>query len=111
MEEILNEAEARLEANKAEQNRISEELTFLPKGHINILYRKDKGYYYLTHREGKKICNDYLGPVGKTDLSGMMEKLAERERCRKELKYLKEQEKLLKKELKKAGKDVTEEQA
>ncbi len=111
VEEVRNEVMNKIEANKAKQNRISEELTFLPKGHINILYRKERGYYYLTHREGKKICDDYLGPVGKADLGELMEKLALRERYVKELKTLREEEKALKGLLKRAGKNVTQEQA
>lgn len=81
-------------------------MTLLPKGHINVLYRNGKGYHYLTHREGKKICNDYLGPVGKRDLSDILEKLALRERYKKELKSLKEEEKALRKAIVRKTKDA-----
>ena len=49
------------------------------------------------------------GKVEYTAYAPLMEKLAERERCRKELKYLKEQETLIRKEVKKAGRNVAEE--
>ena len=106
MEEKINEAENVLKTNLEQQEYIKEQMTLLPKGHINILYRKEKGYYYLTHREGKKICNDYLGPVGKTDLKELMDKLSEREKFKKELKNLKEEEKILKKSIKELSRNV-----
>ena len=97
VDETMNEALKKLEENRREQENIKNNMTLLPKGHINILYRNNKGYYYLTHREGKKICNDYLGPVGKTDLSDMIERLNQRERYKKELSKYKEEETALKK--------------
>lgn len=104
MEEIKKEALKKLEENLKEQEDINESMTLLPKGHINILYRKNKGYYYLTHREGKKVCNDYLGPVGKCDINETINKLALRDKYKKEIKRLKEEEKTLIKIIKKASK-------
>ena len=89
-----------LKHNQERQEEIDRMMTALPKGHINILYRRNRGYYYLTYRSGKKINNDYLGPVGKADLNGIMQKLKEREELKKELKALKEEEKQLKKKAK-----------
>ena len=106
MEEVIKEIENRLEDNLKQQENISQEMTLLPKGHINVLYRKEKGYYYLTYREKDKIKNQYLGPVGKCDLSNIMEKLAQRDKLNKELKYLKEKEKEYRKVLGKKHKNV-----
>ena len=100
MEQVIKEVENKLEENLEKQNKINQEMTLLPKGHINILYRKEKGYYYLTYRNGKKICNDYLGPVGKTDTTKIINDLTQREKCKKEIKYLKEEYKQLKKLIK-----------
>ena len=93
MEEVIKDIKNKLKENQKKQNIIDHELTLLPKGHINILYRSGKGYYYLTYRDKDKIKNKYLGPVGKSDLTDIMDKLTQREKMVKELRYLKEQEK------------------
>ena len=87
----------KLEELKDKQSKIKETLLSAPKGHVNVLYRNNKGYYYLTYREGKKIRNDYLGPVGKTDLSSVFADLKIREDLKKDLRELKLEEKDLKK--------------
>ena len=89
----------KLKVNQNRQDEINDLLSSVPKGHINILYRNNKGYYYLTYRNGKKINNDYLGPVGKTDLSDIMRNLTFRENLKKELRYLKNEEKYFKKQI------------
>ncbi len=100
MNDIEFELKIRLNNNLEGQKNLEREIEFLPKGHINILYRKEKGYYYLTYREGKKIHNDYLGPVGKADLNKTIEKLKKRQLYEKELLELKKEEKTLKKLIK-----------
>ena len=102
MSEYKLDLENRLNGNLNRQLEINNRLLILPKGHINILYRNNKGYYYLTYRNGKKINNDYLGLVGKADLSEIMRNLTERDHLKKELKYLKGEEKELKKQIRKA---------
>ena len=77
-------------------------MEFLPKGHINILNRNNKGYYYLTYRQGKKVNNEYLGVVGKTDLNKTISRLKQRQIYENELKELKNEEKMLKKLINKA---------
>lgn len=89
----------KIKVNQNRQDEINNLLLSIPKGHINILYRNNKGYYYLTYRNGKKINNDYLGPVGKTDLSEIMRNLTLRENLKKELRYLKNEEKYFKKQI------------
>ena len=97
MNNIVFELNTRLSNNQDRQKEIEKSIDFLPKGHINILYRNNKGYYYLTYREGKKIRNEYLGPQGKADLNKTISKLKEREKYDSELKELKKEEKTLKK--------------
>ena len=95
MNALTEELKERLNKNLNRQKQIDKSMDFLPKGHINTLYRSNKGYYYLTYREGKKIRNVYLGPEGKTDLSKTIQKLHERQTKEKELKELKKEEKRL----------------
>ena len=102
MNNIVFELNTRLLNNQERQKEIEKAIEFLPKGHINILNRNGKGYYYLTYREGKKIRNEYLGPEGKTDLNKTMNRLKERKIYDNELKELKKEEKTLKKLLIKA---------
>lgn len=102
MNNIVFELQTRLKNNQERQLEIEKSIDFFPKGHINVLYRNNKGYYYLTYRDGKKIRNEYLGPEGKTDLNKIMNKLKERKIYDNELKALKKEEKTLKKLLIKA---------
>ena len=76
--------------------KLKEKLLNMPKGHVNVLYRNGKGYYYLTYRDGKKIRNDYLGPVGKTDLSNVFNNLKIREEYKASIRRLKKAEQELK---------------
>ena len=101
MSDILSELNTRLINNQTRQKEIERSIDFLPKGHINILKRNGKGYYYLTYREGKKIKNEYLGVVGKTDLSKTISKLKQRDNYNKEINELKVEEKTLIKLIKK----------
>ena len=97
MNDIIFELKTRLNNNLERQSVIEKSIEFLPKGHINTLYRNNKGYYYLTYREGPKIKNEYLGPEGKTDLNKTINRLHQREVVEVELKELKKEEKKLKK--------------
>lgn len=103
MDNINSELNTLLNNNLKRQNEINNIFLSLPKGHVNTLYRNNKGYYYLTYRNGKKINNDYLGPVGKTDLSDIISKLNERGKLKKELSELKKEEKKIQKLISKAN--------
>lgn len=94
------ELKTRLNNNIERQAEIEKSIQFLPKGHINILNRNGKGYYYLTYRDGKKVKNDYLGAVGKTDLSIIINKLKQRKITESKLKQLIQEEKTLRRLLK-----------
>lgn len=102
MNDITFELKTRLQNNQNRQIEIEKSIEFLPKGHINTLYRNNKGYYYLTYREGKKVRNEYLGVEGKTDLNKTINRLHQRQVFDMELKELKKEEKTLKKLLLKA---------
>lgn len=101
MNDIGIELKTRLTNNLERQNEIVKTMDFLPKGHINILNRNGKGYYYLTYREGKKVKNEYLGVVGKADLNKTITRLKQRQVLEAELKELKKDEKNLEKLIKK----------
>lgn len=92
MNELLLELTEKLNNNILKQKEIAKNIELLPKGHINILKRNGRGYYYLTYREGPKIKNDYLGAVGKVDLTEIVSKLRRRDIYIKETKTLKEEE-------------------
>lgn len=96
----MNDIKTEIENIEKRIEEIKSEILKLPKGHINILYRREKGYYYLTYRDGKKINNDYLGPVGKADLKDIMDNLTKRDKLKNELRSLKEEIKELKKKAK-----------
>ena len=96
----MNDIKTEIENIEKRIEEIKSEILNLPKGHINILYRREKGYYYLTYRDGKKINNDYLGPVGKADLKDIMDNLSKRDKLKNELRSLKEEIKELKKKAK-----------
>lgn len=95
MNNISFELKIRLQNNENRQKEVLRLIDILPKGHINILNRNNKGYYYLTYREGKKVKNEYLGPVLSTDLSDIIEKLRRRKIFDTELISLKKEEKTL----------------
>lgn len=96
----MNDIKTEIENREKRIEEIKSEVLNLPKGHINILYRREKGYYYLTYRDGKKINNDYLGPVGKADLKDIMDDLSKRDKLKSELRSLTEEIKELKKKAK-----------
>lgn len=98
--ELINTLNEILNNNINKQNELIDKISTLPKGHINILNRSNKQYYYLTYRDGTKICNKYIGIVGKCDINDILKMLTERQRCKNELKELKNEEKLIKKAIK-----------
>lgn len=103
MDNINSELNTLLNNNLKRQNEINNIFLSLPKGHVNTLYRNNKGYYYLTYRNGKKINNDYLGPVGKVDLGEILDKLNQRAKLKKQLKEFKKEEVKINKSIKKAN--------
>lgn len=98
--DLINELNNRLIYNQDKQKQLIDDISKLPKGHINILYRSNKGYYYLTYREGKKIVNKYIGVVGKTNIDDILKMISDRQQYKDELKQLKQEEKLLKRIIK-----------
>lgn len=99
--EIKEELQLKLDNNTKLQEDLLKKVDLLPKGHINTLYRNNKGYYYLTYRDGNKVKNDYLGPAGNCDLNKIFEGLKLRKQYILELKELKNEEKILIKQIKK----------
>ena len=99
--ELMYELSDELKSNIDKQQELLNCIECLPKGHINILNRNNKGYYYLTYRDGSKIKNKYLGVVGKVDLTETISNLKKRESLVTEYKKLRQEEKKLNKLIKK----------
>ena len=89
-----------LKRNLTMQDVYEKKLSELPKGKIRIRAIKGGEYCYLVYRCGKKVCTDYLGVYGKTDLTGIEKQLAARESYKKQIKQLREEEKELRKVIK-----------
>ena len=63
----------------------------LPKGALNVRRKQVQGkeylYHYLVRREGKKVVNRH---VPERDLPALQEQIAEREKCRAEIRVYKQ---------------------
>ena len=63
----------------------------LPKGALNVRRKQAQGkeylYHYLVRREGKKVVNRH---VPERDLPALLEQIAEREKCRAEIRVYKQ---------------------
>lgn len=59
----------------------------LPKGALNARRKQVQGkeylYHYLVRREGKRVINQH---VAERDLQALRKKIAEREKCRAEIR-------------------------
>jgi len=59
----------------------------IPKGSLNVRRKQGPGkeylYNYLVRREGKKVVNQH---VAARDLPALREQIAEREKCRAEIR-------------------------
>ena len=66
---------------------LQEKTDKLPKGALNIRRKQVQGkeyrYHYLVRREGKRVVNQH---VAERDLSELQAQIAEREKCRAEIK-------------------------
>jgi hypothetical protein len=63
----------------------------LPKGALNVRRKQVQGkeylYHYLVRREGQKVVNRH---VPERDLPALREQIAEREKCRAEIRVYKQ---------------------
>ncbi|MGE5309298.1 MAG: hypothetical protein ACM3OC_09445 [Deltaproteobacteria bacterium] len=75
------------------EKKISDELVSLCKGSIKERQIRERKYYYLQYRQGKKIIQKYLGKSKSEQLSKQIER---RKALKKELKKVKEALKILK---------------
>ncbi|HOI36865.1 MAG TPA: hypothetical protein PLL58_07000 [Candidatus Syntrophosphaera sp.] len=59
----------------------------LPKGALNVRRKQINGkeyrYHYLVRREGQRVVNQH---VAERDVTALRERIAEREKCRAEIK-------------------------
>jgi hypothetical protein len=72
----------------------------LPKGGIYAKTINGNVYYYLSHREGKKVKTDYLGKLSDEEIKEIREKIEKRKRYEKMLKDVEAEIKFLHKALK-----------
>ena len=63
----------------------------LPKGALNVRRKQGLGkeyrYHYLVRREGKRVVNQH---VAERDLPALRAQIAEREKCRAEMRIYKQ---------------------
>jgi hypothetical protein len=63
----------------------------LPKGALNVRRKQAQGkeylYHYLVRREGQKVINRH---VAERDVAALQEQIAEREKCRAEIRLYKQ---------------------
>ena len=81
---LLSEEQRRSrEALQALQAKVDE----LPKGALNVRRKQSLGkeylYHYLVRREGQRVVNQHIPERG---LAALQEQLAEREKCRAEIR-------------------------
>jgi len=77
-----------------EKKLIEKELLKLPKGNIKKRKIGNNYYYYLQHREGKKVVHDYLG---KSEPKEIIKKIKRRKVLLNELQKVKDSLRLLSK--------------
>ena len=82
-----------LKRNRSNQKLYLDQIASLPKGKIIIRSRRNKEYYYLEYRDGKRVIYDYLGSVSGFDTASLQEQLNERKIYSERLKNLKREEK------------------
>lgn len=63
----------------------------LPKGALNVRRKQVRGkeylYHYLVRREGQKVVNQH---VAERDVVALQQQIAEREKCRAEIRVCKQ---------------------
>ena len=63
----------------------------LPKGALNVRRKQVQGkeylYHYLVRREGQKVVNRH---VAERDVAALQQQIAEREKCRAEIRVYKQ---------------------
>jgi hypothetical protein len=74
---ILEEELARMERLVA-QYQVA--LSSLPRGSVRVRMRGSRSYLYLASREGQKVQDRYVGPVGSQEASKLESELAARSR-------------------------------
>jgi hypothetical protein len=92
LEDSLRHAQESLELY---QKRIEK----LPKGSLSVKNINGALYYYLAHREDRKVKNDYLGKLSPEEAREIIEKIEKRRRYRKAVMELKKEIKYLRKAL------------
>ena len=76
-----------------------EKINELPKGSLVKKKRKNKAYYYLAYREGKKVRFDYLGKLSDVEVEDYEKKIQRRRKLQKHLKSVEQKIRYLRKAL------------
>ena len=75
-----------------EKIRLEKKLTPLSKGSITKRKIYNQYYYYLSYRDGKKMCHDY---IGKQEPKKLFRQIEKRRQLEKELREVKKALKML----------------
>jgi len=87
MEDLKNVLTESLEYYLEQERIIASRMAQLPKGRIREKKIGNNTYYYLQHRKGKKMIDDY---IGKTIPEKLRDNLQQREKLSKELQKVRE---------------------
>ena len=92
--------EEELDRSLSLQKKYEQKLADYPKGYL--LERKIKGklYYYLSYREGEKICQKYLGNLPEKEVNNLQKQMEDKKNLKKQLAEVKANIKYLKRLLK-----------
>ena len=98
MESVLKGVlEEELERNLRKQRVFSNELAKYPKGSLVIVIVHGDRYLYRKYRDGKKIISIYVAPINSKKAKEAYENRDKYLKLKQDLKYLKEEEKKLRK--------------
>lgn len=89
--------EEELERNLQKQRVFSNELAKYPKGSLVIVIVHGDRYLYRKYRDGKKIISIYVAPINSKKAKEAYENRDKYLKLKQDLKYLKEEEKKLRK--------------
>jgi len=92
MEDLKNTLSENVAFYREQERRITARLALLPKGRIRSRAIGGVNYFYLQYRKGRSVKTDYIGKVVPGELR---DRLAERDRLKRELPSIREALRLL----------------
>lgn len=88
-----------LATSKRLERRYAKQLKGLPQGSFVVRTIRNKKYGYLTYRDGANVKQKYLGPVDEGQISFYQNAMQNKKKCKKKLKSVKGQIRILKRAL------------